>query len=833
MKKLLDAAAACVAQVCLVSICSAATIHIETNGSDENDGSQGNPVLTLARAVALAQEDDTILFGDGEFEEPAVQVTIDKNLTITSKNGPDQTTFRSLHTGATGNVADHSGWLYLTNCPQTVVSGIYFCGKKKDGTQPKIRTAVYMREDAGTVSNCVFRYLQGGVGYGNNQVGMGPAAYMQGGTVVDCLFEENYTDRFYPKGGAVVVGGQNCRGTPLVDRCKFIRNWGAKVAGNNSSLGGAMYISNGATVRNSLFYGNHSDNGLEGAIGYRYLENNFKIINCTAVSNSCSAANQTSDRTWPQGYFLCDSIAWGNYSAGVVETTPDPGFVDAAGGDFHLAAGSTAIDTSSPTYVFSKKTYEIDPLRGDCDLDGNPRVMGARADKGCYEFDPNQFSLGIDCKKLDTFAPARVQFWASAIGGEMDDEQSYWTFDGTEPTADHHDAAGTNVTVTLSAGTYTVRFATVAAGMLHSVEKANMVSLISQQVFVKKGNPTAQAPYDTWEKAAAEFSDVQNLPLVANQIVTIDDGTYPIRSSLIAPAGLVIRSVNGPEKTVLDATSGGNPVITISSAGAVISGIKIWNRLDTEDYAVAGLSMTAEATVTNCIFDTCSSLGSNPAALSASKGLVVDCVFTNIYRKTGEAGIVMNITGTALADRCRVSDSHFFGKTYANETAYGAIYVAGGTVRNTLVEGTRYGGCVGIYVGANGKVENCTVASNQTLTATEISRGLYVGAASGSVTNTIAALNVDANGAAANAGGIDGWEASVGSSFLGGDPLFKNPARWNFNLRQSSPCVNAGAVLPWMDGAKDLDGNPRMTRDGTVDIGCYQASRNGLILLVY
>ena len=124
-----------------------------------------------------------------------------------------------------------------------------------------------------------------------------------------------------------------------------------------------------------------------------------------------------------------------------------------------------------------------------------------------------------------------------------------------------------------------------------------------------------------------------------------------------------------------------------------------------------------------------------------------------------------------------------------------------------------------------------------TLTATDESfhapQELWLANATATVMNTISTLNVDDTGAAANIGGVDGWEANVGSSFIGGNPLFRNPARWDFRLRQSSPCVNAGVVLPWMADAKDLDGNPRMTREGTVDIGSYQASRNGLLLLVH
>ena len=46
--------------------------------------------------------------------------------------------------------------------------------------------------------------------------------------------------------------------------------------------------------------------------------------------------------------------------------------------------------------------------------------------------------------------------------------------------------------------------------------------------------------------------------------------------------------------------------------------------------------------------------------------------------------------------------------------------------------------------------------------------------------------------------------------------------------------VNAGALLAWMEGATDLDGNPRLGRksDQVPDIGCYEGVFNGLTLFV-
>jgi len=54
------------------------------------------------------------------------------------------------------------------------------------------------------------------------------------------------------------------------------------------------------------------------------------------------------------------------------------------------------------------------------------------------------------------------------------------------------------------------------------------------------------------------------------------------------------------------------------------------------------------------------------------------------------------------------------------------------------------------------------------------------------------------------------------------DPLFKNAGEGDFRLLSASPCRNVGVVQPWMTGATDLDGQPRLFNK-KVDMGCYQS----------
>jgi len=55
------------------------------------------------------------------------------------------------------------------------------------------------------------------------------------------------------------------------------------------------------------------------------------------------------------------------------------------------------------------------------------------------------------------------------------------------------------------------------------------------------------------------------------------------------------------------------------------------------------------------------------------------------------------------------------------------------------------------------------------------------------------------------------------------DPLFAGAASGNYRLSASSPCINAGVNVEWMQNAKDLDGFARLDRFyQRVDMGAYE-----------
>ncbi len=78
---------------------------------------------------------------------------------------------------------------------------------------------------------------------------------------------------------------------------------------------------------------------------------------------------------WAGDYRTIEDMQGMGFCKGAV--TGKPPFVDQQTNDFHLVAGSPAIDAGAD-----------DERIGSNDLDGNPRVVGAAVDLGAYEFRP-------------------------------------------------------------------------------------------------------------------------------------------------------------------------------------------------------------------------------------------------------------------------------------------------------------------------------------------------------------------------------------------------------------------------------------------------------------
>jgi parallel beta-helix repeat protein len=293
---------------------------------------------------------------------------------------------------------------------------------------------------------------------------------------------------------------------------------------------------------------------------------------------------------------------------------------------------------------------------------------------------------------------------------------------------------------------------------------------VSNVVYVSLGGSHIY-PYTDWGTAATNIQVA--VDVVANGgLVLVTNGTYQLTKEIAVTNGITIRSVNGPNVTVVD---GGYPSRTnrcffLDKSNAVVDGFTIRNGRSSVGGGVFFHQFQACA-VRNSIIVSNSSSGSGGGVSLWGPGLLENCL----------------ITGNQATDKG------------------GGVYF--------------------YYNPGGGKARNCTIVSNR---AENRGGGVYLDCG-GDVENGIIYYNTAPN----DSNYYSCYQLSLTSSctlplpFMSGvgnitnEPAFVNPAAGDYHLSAGSPCINAGTNRTWMVGAMDLDGFDRIL-NGRVDIGAYE-----------
>lgn len=347
---------------------------------------------TIQIAIQKAQPFDTIIVAPDTYFEAINYVG--KIIAIQSENPNDPETVAAtiIDAGGLGSVVTFAG---TEGDVHTALNGFTIMGGTigidGHGTMATIRNCVIrdnsshgIKDVHGQISSCVIR---------DNK---GSGILDCDGTISLCAIDNNLGSGLYECDGLIAdsrITNNNNHGLIFCDgrieRCVISDNTGSGlyecdvyimqsvVSGN--SLDG-LYHCDGSRIENSIVAGNKQD-------GFEYCS--VGVLNCTVTGNGEYGFRGHSGS-------IKHAIIWSNTAGALTSsTTPilsgtanpffvQPGHWDIINdvwidGDYHLTPDSPYIDTGDPF-------YGDEPNNPVLDLDGNPRVAGARIDIGAYEF---------------------------------------------------------------------------------------------------------------------------------------------------------------------------------------------------------------------------------------------------------------------------------------------------------------------------------------------------------------------------------------------------------------------------------------------------------------
>ena len=813
-----------------------AALYVAEDGNDADPGTEKHPYASPKRAL----DELHLLIAAGEITNGTVIVgagtyLLTEQLYITNAirvvgTGWTNCVFKQTRSAPNMRVAkmDRGAKLVGVTCTGGRASGSW-----GDGAGAGI--AIGGAGDPCTVSWCC---ISNNLAGGNNIWGAG--INICKGTIDHCLIAGN-TASYSTAGGSGHGGGIGYYaggGAVTIDTCLICDNRCPAGSG-----GGIVSYTGAMTVRNTTIAGNASST-TGGGISVRNAGNsgNMAFANCLIADN---AADNDSGAGWPnwstETEGLRDSVAdktgfcvWGNGSELLGNpancTVGSAMFRSSSGSDYHLKANSDAIGRGDGSHGL--------PL----DLDG--RVRGcAGSCAGCYEYDEESepFHCLVNAFDDEAFLDETVTLAARAVhppeGASLNYEWSFVPEAGGPAVV----RTGNPLELTgLEAGVYTVWVvatdavsgratdAAVAETPIHFAARTNYVTCAE--------NPNAAYPYATPETAATSV-DAALACVIDGSVVMLDAGRHQLKTSIEVKRGIVLCG-QGRDRTTVCRKSGVAQLrlLNINHAGAVVKGITFAGGSSNNQWGYGGGVSFGDlgGTVRDCRICGCRASGSfeigAAVRMFSPQSLLENCIVC-----------------------CNTNDATSVNSERENQDAWGRAGVVcvygGATARNVLVANNVCTGASPI-LGVSGKIENCTVVDNVAMGTNVVSVAMHLngGAAENCLfwnnrapNNAQSSANVGApNWSVTSAGVADkvrrccwGGSDDLGLGCIAKEcPQFVDAAAGNYRFRPFSSFFDAGLYEPWMVGATDADGNPRVKGKGP-DIGCFECQDcRGMMLLL-
>ena len=695
-----------------------------------------------------------------------------------------------------------------THCEVTECSG---CGSQNvnEGAAPVLVTGGILRNSRIHGNTA----LTGGDKNTGDDCCAGIAAIGSNAKIYNCIVSGNSSDS--PK----VIGGLYCRNASV---------WNCTVAGNTTpqdSKGIAGFRLVGGTIANSIFWGN----GDETSLGQGVIEDGLFATNVVSRISS----------------------------GGLMAVSPiytDPKFVDMDNSDFHLrnntsSAYAAGADVASLESSYATITADLDGVRR-----GTPPCIGAlELTESLPGFDSAIRIAALVIPEGDTLK-------AEALVSGCDTPEILWKLDeapiSTEPVLVRQVPLGTH-TLELSVGD----------GSQTQVQSLNFE--VKPRICYADPNGANIPPYNTPENAAHQIEDAYAALCITPECACelhIAAGDYTLGQSLSVLTPVKILGAGRDQTTIK-----GDGIVRIAhlqNPNASLSGCTL-SSTGTLSGAHGAVIYLNSGSVCDCrIADTTSSSGS---AAYMNGGFLGDTVFErNVGGGMGE-GAVLTVTGSGVASNLLIRGNASTYNGGWNAYFNGLVFVSGkallthsriigngtpdrlglpvvtvkdnATLRNCLIADNIGRG----FFNGRGSIpqtagfcqlfgspvtENCTIAFNRSaeddvptvcMEAGTVRNSIFFGnfregSASNDYANVKKAVTFTNN--------LVDLTVAVDKGGWQGDPCFKNVPRQDYRLSRASPAIDKGMFFPWMEGAVDLLGKPRLHR--APDLGCFEAFLEGL-----
>ena len=328
---------------------AAADIWVATTGSDDNDGSQANPVATIAKAIELAGDGYTIHIADGNYVndktlsisksltlEGSANTVIDGNASKIMEVTADATVVLTNLSFTNGNDALVGA---ISNEGKLTISNSNFYSNKATGNSGTIIT----NKNKLNINNSKFYQNSAGKGVVNNQ--------NDALLVIDnSEFYNNDMTSFSNSYGIVYTTSANATISNTVFRNNAVKYGGAIYATKssdatigivniinstfesnsaNTGQGGALFVSGGeCIIKESMFINNKANpgkfNGGQGGAIYTSLNGNVSVTDSVFKNNQAKLGaalylNGGSNSTISYSVLL-DNVAEGDYAISNAES---------------------------------------------------------------------------------------------------------------------------------------------------------------------------------------------------------------------------------------------------------------------------------------------------------------------------------------------------------------------------------------------------------------------------------------------------------------------------------------------------------------------------------